>query len=68
MSPPGTSMTEQRFIELIDELIELRIRQHAALQLREKPELARLAEEKRAHDQARADAVKRELLGLLDAA
>jgi hypothetical protein len=61
-------MTEERFIELIDELIELRIRQHAALQLREKPELAHLVEEKRAHDKARAEEVKRELLGLMDAA
>ena len=61
-------MTEERFIELIDELIELRIRQHAALQLREKPELAHLVEEKRAQDKARADEVKRELLGLMDAA
>lgn len=58
-------MTAEKFVKLLEEMVDLKVHQHAELHLQGKPELARLLEEKRFSDRRRLELIKQELIRLL---
>jgi len=54
-------MTAEAFVNLIEEMVDVKVRLHVEMQLQTKPELARLLTEKRAGDRRRLELIKQEL-------
>ena len=68
LTPPcneGTRMNAEALVKLIEEMIDLKIQQHAQVNLKVNPEIARFLEEKRVTDRRRLDQIKAELVRLL---
>ncbi len=58
-------MTAERLIGLVEEMIDLKIQQHAETSMRATPEIARFLQEKRETDQRRLEQIKAELVVFL---
>jgi len=58
-------MSAEIFVKLIEEIVDIKVQQHAEVHLHGKPELARLLEEKRSSDRRRLEMIKHELVRLL---
>jgi glutamate racemase len=58
-------MTAESFVKLLEEMVDIKVHQHAEVHLQGKPELARLLEEKRYTDRRRLEMIKQELVRLL---
>jgi hypothetical protein len=61
-------MTPQRLVELIEEMIDLKIQYYAELNFKHTPELARLLACKRDTDRRRLDQIKTELIRIMEIA
>jgi hypothetical protein len=59
-------MNAETFIQLIEEMIDLKIQQQAEAQLTPTPEVAKLLQEKRNTDRRRLGQIKTELVRMLD--
>ena len=58
-------MTAERLVGLIEELIDLKIQQHAETSMKTTPEIARILCDKRETDQRRLAQIRRDLLSFL---
>jgi len=58
-------MNAEAIVKLIEEMVDIKVQQQAETQLRPKPELVRLLEEKRFADRRRLEMIKQELTRLL---
>ena len=58
-------MNADTIVQLIEEMVDIKVHQQAETQLRPKPEFARMLEEKRYADRRRLELVKAELARLL---
>ena len=58
-------MSAEAFVNLIEEMVDIKVHQQAEMRLHAKPELARLLQEKRSGDRRRLDLIKQELTRLL---
>lgn len=61
-------MNVQTFVNLIEEMEDLKVQQHAELHMKASPEVAKLLANKRHSDQRRLDYVRMELIRLLSGA
>ena len=62
-------MNAETIVKLIEEMVDIKVHQHAEAQLRPRPEFAKLLEEKQFADRRRLELIKQELarqLGLSD--
>jgi len=59
-------MNAETFLQLIEEMIDLKIQQYAEAQLKASPEVARVLHEKRLTDRCRLEQIKDELLRFLE--
>ena len=57
-------MTPESFVKLFEEMVDLKIQQHAELTMKTSPELARILQEKRETDRRRLDQIRAELVRL----
>ena len=55
-------MNAEAMVKLIEEMIDLKVQQHAQLNIKANPEVARILEEKRLTDRRRLEQVKVELI------
>ena len=62
---PEMVMNAETIVQLIEEMVDLKVQQQAETQLRPKPEFVRLLEEKRFADRRRLELIKAELARLL---
>ena len=58
-------MNAETVAHLIEEMIDLKIQQHAEANLKPTPEVAKLLQEKRATDRRRLEQIKAELVRIL---
>ncbi|HXJ61817.1 MAG TPA: hypothetical protein VNU68_34685 [Verrucomicrobiae bacterium] len=58
-------MNPEAWVRLIEEMIDLKIQQHAESHLKPNSEVARLLQEKRHTDRRRLDQIKMELVRML---
>ncbi len=58
-------MTAENLIGLIEEMVDLKVRQHVELHLKLSPQLSRMAQQKRAEDSARLEQIRSELVQAL---
>ena len=58
-------MNAEIIVKLIEEMVDIKVVQQAEAQLRPKPELVKLLEEKRYADRRRLELIKQELTRLL---
>jgi len=58
-------MTPEAWVRLIEEMIDLKIQQHAESHLKPSSEVARLLQEKRHTDRRRLEQIKMELVRML---
>jgi hypothetical protein len=58
-------MSAEAFVNMIEEMVDIKVRQNVELRLHVKPELARFMEEKRSDDRSRLKMIKQELARLL---
>ena len=58
-------MTAETFVKLIEELMDLKVQQHAETHLKATSEVARLLVEKRETDRRRMEQIKAELVRIL---
>ena len=61
------SMTAEKLIELIEELVELKVQKYVEMNLKLPPELTRLLQAKRETDRRRLDQIRTELVRALTA-
>ena len=61
------SMTAEKLIELIEELVELKVQKYVEMNLKLPPELTRLLQAKRETDRRRLDQIRAELIRALTA-
>ena len=54
-------MRAEAFVNLIEEMLDIKVQQQAEVHLHVKPELARLVQEKRNGDRRRLEMIKQEL-------
>ena len=59
-------MNAELIVKMIEEMVDIKVQQHAQSQLPPKPEFARLLAEKRYTDSRRLEMVRQELARLLD--
>ena len=59
-------MTAETLIGLIEEMMDLKIQQHAEANMKTSPELSRLLYEKKQTDQRRLEQIKAELIRSLE--
>ena len=59
-------MTAETLIGLIEEMMDLKIQQHAETSMKASPELSRLLYEKKQTDQRRLEQIKAELIRSLE--
>jgi hypothetical protein len=55
-------MNAETFVKLIEEMIVLKLQQHAQANLKASPEVARILEEKRITDRRRLEQIRAELV------
>ena len=55
-------MNAETFVKLIEEMIDLKLQQHAQANLKASPEIARILEEKRFTDRRRLEQIRAELV------
>jgi len=55
-------MNAETFVKLIEEMIDLKLQQHAQANLKASPEMARILEEKRITDRRRLEQIRAELV------
>ena len=60
-----TLMNAEPLVKLIEEMIDLKLQQHAQASLKLNPEIARFLEEKRVTDRRRLEQIRAELARLL---
>ena len=58
-------MNSESFVKLIEEMIDLKLQQHAQANLKASPEISRILEEKRFTDRRRLEQIRAELIRLL---
>ena len=58
-------MTAERMIGLLEEMMELKIQQHAESSMKYTPEIARVLQDKRATDHRRLEQIRVELVRVL---
>lgn len=58
-------MSAEIFVNLIEELVDIKVHQRVGSHLHAKPELARMLDEKRHADRRRLEMIKQELVRLL---
>ena len=58
-------MNGEPLVKLIEEMIDLKLQQHAQANLKVSPEIARILEEKRFTDRRRLEQIRAELVRLL---
>ena len=61
-------MTAENFVELIDEMIDIKIQQHAGSNLKPTPEIAAVLAEKKMTDTRRLKQIRAELIRTLNEA
>ncbi len=59
-------MTAERLIGLIEEMMDLKIQQHAESSMNPRPDIARLLQDKRDTDRRRLEQIKAELVMSLE--
>ena len=60
-----TLMNAESLVKLIEEMIDLKLQQHARANLKASPEIIRILEEKRVTDRRRLEQIRAELVRLL---
>ena len=60
------TMDNEKFVKLIDEMVDLRVQQHTAAGLKVNPALAKILAEKRETDRHRLEQVRAELVQMLN--
>jgi len=58
-------MNGETLVKLIEEMIDLKLQQHAQANLKASPEIARILEEKRFNDRRRLEQIRAERVRLL---
>ena len=58
-------MNSETLVKLIEEMIDLKLQQHAQANMKASPEIARILEEKRFNDRRRLEQIRAELVRLL---
>jgi hypothetical protein len=58
-------MNGETWVKLIEEMIDLKLQQHAQANLKASPEIARFLEEKRVTDRRRLEQIRAEMIRLL---
>ena len=58
-------MNGEALVKLIEEMIDLKLQQHAQANLKASPEIARILEEKRFNDRRRLEQIRAERVRLL---
>jgi len=58
-------MNAESLVKLIEEMIDLKLQQHAQANLKASPEIIRILEEKRVTDRRRLEQIRAELVRLL---
>ena len=58
-------MTAEAFINLVEEMMDLKVQQHAETHLKTTPELTRIVTQKRETDRRRLEQIKVELIRML---
>ena len=61
-----TAMSAETFVNLIEEMVDLKVQQLAESQLKASPEVARILQEKRETDRRRLVQLKAELVRMLN--
>ena len=59
-------MSAETFVNLVEEMIDLKVQQHAESQLKASPEVSRILQEKRETDRRRMVQLKAELVRMLN--
>lgn len=59
-------MTAKVLVGLLEEMVDIKIQQHAESTMRPNPELAKLLHEKRETDRRRLDQIRTELIRILE--
>ena len=59
-------MSSEAFVNLIEEMVDIKVHQRVESHLHAKPELARMLEEKRYADRRRLEMIKQELVRMLN--
>ena len=58
-------MSAETFVKLFEEMIDLKLQQHAQANLKANPEVTRILEQKRVTDRRRLEQIRAELVRLL---
>jgi hypothetical protein len=61
----SADMSADKFVKLIEEMVDIKVHQRVEPHLHAKPELARVLEEKRHADRSRLETIRQELVCLL---
>jgi hypothetical protein len=59
-------MSPNQFVGFLEELIDIKIRNYAETQVKARPEVSRLLQEKREEDRRRVEEIRRELVAVLE--
>ena len=59
-------MSAESFVNMIEEMIDLKVQQHTEAHLKTTPEISRVLQEKRETDRRRLEQIKRELVRILN--
>lgn len=65
-APGATYMTAQMLVSLLEEMVDLKLQQHAEHNLKVTPDMARLLQDKRETDRRRLDMIRTELVRVLE--
>jgi 3-phenylpropionate/cinnamic acid dioxygenase small subunit len=58
-------MSAEKFVKLFEEMIDLKLQQHAQTNLKANPEITQILEQKRVTDRRRLEQIRAELFKLL---
>ena len=58
-------MSAEKFVKLFEEMIDLKLQQHAQANLKANPEISQILEQKRVTDRRRLEQIRAELVRLL---
>jgi hypothetical protein len=61
-----TSMTAQRLVQLLEEMMDLKLQQNTEMHLKVTPDVARILHEKRETDRRRLEQIRHELVRFLE--
>ncbi len=59
-------MSPERFIDLLEELVDVKVQQYSEPHMKMTPEIGRMLQEKRENDRLRVDHIKSELVRILN--